>query len=116
MDVTGIVGAFHARGRRCGSGNRIERALEQAIGVGRVLRHGLPHIPMLDDLAISVEAKDVDPGMVFTAWPVLEAVEDYAMPFRNGVLHFDPFARRAIRSKYAMNPSLPAATGGLCWT
>ena len=43
----------------------------------RGLRHDLKHVSVLDNLAVLVEAEDVDPSPVVVARPVLEAVQDH---------------------------------------
>ena len=63
--------------------------------MGTCRRHFLQHVPMLDDLAVLIEAEDVDPRIVPAAGP------GYS---------------RAIVSKYSMKPAFPVATWGLCCT
>ncbi len=56
---------------------------------------------MLDDPALFIEAEDVDAGVVVVPGPVLEAVEDDQVPFRDGPLELDALARysAAMHSK-----------------
>jgi hypothetical protein len=54
--------------------------------VRRGLRDGLQHVPVLDDLARVVEAKDVDACPVAVAGPLLVAMEDDVAPLGDGPL------------------------------
>jgi hypothetical protein len=55
----------------------IRRCLEHCVVVGRFIRHGLEHVPMLDDFSIVVEAKDIDAGpfLLTVARPLLATME-----------------------------------------
>ena len=48
--------------------------LEHRVVVSRFLWHRLKHVPVLDDLAVLVEAEDVDAGVVRKPGPFLTAV------------------------------------------
>ena len=72
---------------------------------------------MLDDLAVLVEAEDVDARVLLVARPGLTAVQDDIVALRECSFELDALARvlTRIRSKCSTNGSLPSATCGLCW-
>jgi hypothetical protein len=53
-----------------------EAHLEHPVGVRRLDWDDLEYVPVLDDLAVVVEAEDVHSGVVVVAGPVLQAVQD----------------------------------------
>ena len=57
------------------------------------VRDDLEHIPVFDDLAVAVEAEDVDARVVVIAGPVLKAVQHDVVAFCDGPLELDPLAR-----------------------
>jgi hypothetical protein len=50
----------------------------------------LKHVPVLDDLAVAVEAEDVDARVILVAGPVLVAVEDRKVALGYSALELDP--------------------------
>jgi hypothetical protein len=72
---------------------------------------------VLDDLAVSIEAKDVDARIVVDARPLLVAVEHHVVVLGDSAPNLDvlPGVFASLRSKYSMKASLPSATPGLCW-
>ena len=46
-------------------------ASEHSIGICGLLREGLEHVPVLDDLSIGIKSENVYPGVVFVARPTL---------------------------------------------
>ena len=47
--------------------------------MGRLAGHDLQHVPVLNDLAVGIEAKDIDAGIVVAVGPDLMAVQDKAL-------------------------------------
>jgi hypothetical protein len=72
---------------------------------------------VLDDLAVLIQAKNIDPGPITFPWPLLVAVQDDEIPLSDSSFEFDPLAgySLAIRLKYSVKAALPSATAGLCW-
>jgi hypothetical protein len=89
---------------------------EHGVRVRRRCGDGLQDIPVLHDLSSVIQPKDVDPGPVLIAGPMLKAVQDDVVALGDDATELDAFVRilRAMRSKYSMNASLPSATLGLC--
>ena len=52
---------------------------------------------MLDHLAVLVEAKDVDTGVIAVAWPLLMAVQDHVIAIGEGPLDLRVLARVVMR-------------------
>ena len=52
---------------------------------------------MLDDLTVSFQPKNVHPGIVFIAGPVLETVQDHEFIFSNDPLELHSFTRILAR-------------------
>src|SRR4030095_2176395 len=62
------------------------RRSEHAVAVRRLGGNDLQHVPVLDDLAVAVDAEDVDPGVVVVARPALVAVQDDEVCLGDGPL------------------------------
>jgi hypothetical protein len=91
-------------------------ASEHGIAIGRFLRNPLQHIPVLNDLSVRIEPKNVDASPIVIFRPLLVAVQDNELSFSENPLNSTclPGYSRVIRSKHSMNASLPSATDGLC--
>src|ERR1044071_2293534 len=50
--------------------------LEHRVQVGRRFGNALQNVPVLDDLAVVIETKDIDAGPIAVSWPLLIAVQD----------------------------------------
>src|SRR3954471_24705172 len=69
------------------------QSLEHGVGVLRGLRHALQHVPVLDDLAVRVEAEDVYTRPRAIAGTVLEAVQPHVVSFGDHPLELDALSR-----------------------
>src|SRR3954451_11277371 len=90
------AGASPARGcpsSSTGSAARQGRSSEHPVVVGGVVGDDLQDIPVLDDLAVGVEAEDVDAGVVVVAGPGLMAVQDDMVTLGNRANEPHPLAR-----------------------
>ena len=72
---------------------RLAAASEHGVRVGRFRRHPLEDIPVLDDLAVSIETEDVDARPLTVIRPVLLAVEHHVVPFREDPPELDTLPR-----------------------
>jgi hypothetical protein len=70
--------------REEGDGDR--HALDHAVGIGRGIRHALDGVPMLDDLALLIQAEDVDSDPIIVAGPFLAGVQHHVVAFGDGAL------------------------------
>jgi hypothetical protein len=68
-------------------------ALEHAVAVGGRCGNDLQNVPVLDNLAGTVKAKDVDSSVVFISRPMLKAVQHDEVTFSNGPSHLDALSR-----------------------
>src|SRR5216684_5000133 len=66
---------------------------EHRIGIRRFFRHTLQYVPVLNHLAVVVEAEDVDTGPVGIAGPCLVAVQHHVAPLGDDALELDMLAR-----------------------
>ncbi len=66
--------------------------LEHRIAVRGLGGDTLKHVPMLHDLAVGVEAENIDPRPVSVVRPVLIAVEHHVVAFGDHAPELDPLA------------------------
>ena len=67
--------------------------LEHSVVVFFGLRNDLKYIPVLHDLSVVVESKDVDTSVILIAWPLLIAVEHNIVSLSDGSLEVHSLAR-----------------------
>ena len=72
---------------------------------------------MLDDLAVVVDAEDVDASPVGVAGPLLITVQHDELPFRDRALELDALAGIVARGIFEIIDETLLAVGdsGLCW-
>src|SRR3954469_6766001 len=70
-------------------------SLEHRVAVRRLSWHDLQYIPVLNDLAVSVDTEDVDPGpiLIFVGGPLLMAGQHYEFSPGYNPCEVPPFAR-----------------------
>ena len=66
-------------------GRRRYPGSEHRVPVRGLRGNRLQHVPVLHDLAMSIETRDVDASPVAIAWPILIAVQDDVVPFRDAL-------------------------------
>jgi hypothetical protein len=69
--------------------------LEHCVAVKSDLWHNLRHVPVLDDFAIVIEAKNIHtcPVPIFIGWPLLVAMQDHVIAFGKYPFEVDALAR-----------------------
>ena len=75
--------------------------------------HGLQHIPVLDYLAIGIEAEDIDAGCFLTKQVQVARMDKGQVAINGDAFHL--VANAASLLEKAMTPSRPSGTSGLCW-
>src|SRR6185436_13885824 len=56
------------------------------------IRNDLQHVPMLDDLSVVVQPKNIDARPDVVAWPILPAVQNNVIAFGDHALELDALA------------------------
>jgi len=91
--------------------------LEHGVVVRRLGRDDLKDVPVFDDFAGFVEAKDVYAGVVVVARPLLIAVQDDEVAFCDDTLevHLFPGVVGGHALEVGNECFLASPTSGLCW-
>src|SRR4051812_36400647 len=70
---------------------------EHRVGVLRFFRDTLELVPVLDDLSVLIEPKDVDARPIPIAWPLLPAMQDDVLALGDGADEVDLLPRVLLR-------------------
>ena len=80
-------------------------------------QQNLQYVSMLDDFARSIDAKDVHPGIIMVARPVLETMQNHKVFLGDCAFHLHAFARPIQRHalEVADEAIRTCRDMGLCW-
>ena len=90
---------------------------EHRVRVGGGLGNPLEHVPVLNNLSLVIEPKNIDTGPIAFSGPVLKAMQDDVVIFGQHSPELNALARVLASHAFevSMNASFPSATIGLCW-
>lgn len=73
---------------------------EHGVAIGRILRHDLQNIPVLDNLPICIETEDIDASPMLVTWPFLITMKHDMVVLGNDALEVHALARVLLRHSF----------------